>query len=204
MTIDNPTELINERPSYIVKHMTTLKKRVGEHVQQQFQKDPKLTFMSADAIHQELMENIDRFPVIERIVDDVQSLKSTNSSFAESIRSALQDFLRNRKDQEQLSLPPDGNDTTKVTSATPSTNRPSLEPVSSQPSGSAIPTPADPLRDLSNPSVPPPITKPQEQLDRALEGNLEKGKTVIDRPEHSEPPTVDVEMADESNPLITS
>ncbi|KAH0587156.1 hypothetical protein H2248_005968 [Termitomyces sp. 'cryptogamus'] len=215
MAIDNPVQLVNEfkksgeferlRQELLRKvmdgqGMDALTKGVSDVVRQELARDPKLSFMPSDAIYKEIMDNIDRFPVVDRVV--TQSLKEP--SFAEDIRGSVQKILEHR---EQKTLPlPDTNESPVITSATPSTNCPSMEPVSGP---SVVVTPATPFPGSSNITLPPSVATREGSLDRAIEGTIETEKPMVTArnltDSNSKLSTLttigtDVRMSDESQP----
>ncbi|KAG6865991.1 hypothetical protein C0991_009663 [Blastosporella zonata] len=178
--------------------MTTLKKRVGDVAQQRFKSDPKLSLMTMDAIYKELMEEMDRYPVVDRVAEELQLL--SDPSFTENIRSSVQTILLEHKRQQPLPQT-DANEGSEIVSATPSTNRPSVEPASGP---SVVVTPATPFDAINNSTVPPPITTQEEPPEQALEGDLETENKATDPTDGPSKLSIlttsgaDVDMAEES------
>ncbi|KAF5387601.1 hypothetical protein D9615_000088 [Tricholomella constricta] len=225
MPIDNPTQLVDEfkksgefdrlRRELLAQvsqgaGMTTLKTRVEEVAQQRFTSDPKLSFMSQEAIYRELMQEMERFPVVDRVAADVQLL--SDPLFTENIRKSVHNILLESKGQKK---PPQkdekGEATETPASATPGAIRPST---SSHPEQASIPrlsivvTPA-PQSPCVNQTTPPPITTLREPRAQALESPMETTKKAVipaataSSSSVSGPPILttsgaDVEMADGS------
>ncbi|KAG6919293.1 hypothetical protein DXG01_007425 [Tephrocybe rancida] len=162
--------------------------------------DPKLSSMTTDAIFKELMEEMDRFPVVDRVAEDVQLL--SDPSFTENIRNSVQRIFLEHKQQPPLPSPAtDANEASgNLASATPSTDRPSME---SEPTSgpSVVVTPATPFSATGNSMAPPPITTQESSSEQALEGLETNAINPTDIISETRMPTMngaDVEMADGS------
>ncbi|KAG6896681.1 hypothetical protein C0992_006754 [Termitomyces sp. T32_za158] len=135
MTIDNPVQLVNEfkksgeferlRQELLRKVMDgqgtdTLTKGVSDVARQELARDPKLSFMSSDAIYKEIMDNIDRCAFVEvlnaqlntrlksprfLVVDRVVLQSLYEPTFTENIRGSVQKVLLEHKEQKALPSP---------------------------------------------------------------------------------------------------
>ncbi|KIM67836.1 hypothetical protein SCLCIDRAFT_46662, partial [Scleroderma citrinum Foug A] len=71
--------------------IAAFKSRVDDIARQRLASDHKLIQMPHDAVHRELMGEIDRYPIIERVVAEAPLLSET--SFVSAIRASLQRIL---------------------------------------------------------------------------------------------------------------
>ncbi|KAF8076045.1 hypothetical protein FPV67DRAFT_1776647 [Lyophyllum atratum] len=224
MPIDNPTQLVDEfkksgefdrlRRELLAQvsqggGMTTLKARVEQTAQERFTSDPKLSFMSQEAIYRELMQEMERFPIVDRVAEDVQML--SDPSFAENIHNSVHSILLESKGQKSQPRKDDKSDSTATASATPGAIHPSTvvthpeQIVTSGPS--RVVAPAPPSSSVSV-TTPPPIATFEGSVVQALEQDLETMKpdaipTTTSVTGVSVPPILttsetDVEMADGS------
>jgi len=123
MPIVNPTQLVDEfkksgefdrlRRDLLAEFqggdsIASFKSRIQEIARDRLNTDEKLKYASQDAMHRELMQEIDRFPIIERsITADVHLL--TDPSFAAGIRRSAQRILsRDRGQKTESSIALDG------------------------------------------------------------------------------------------------
>jgi len=189
MPIDNPTQLVNEfkksgefdrlRRELLAQvsqggGMATLKARVEQTAQERFTSDPKLSFMPPEAIYRELMQEMERFPIVDRVVEDVQML--SDPSFAEGIRKSVHNILLESKGQKPTPTKDEKSEVTPTAPAAPTTIHPST--ACSHPEQTVIPgpsvvvTPASQSLSVNNLTTPPPITTleaPAQALERGLE-----------------------------------
>ncbi|PCH41174.1 hypothetical protein WOLCODRAFT_162863 [Wolfiporia cocos MD-104 SS10] len=124
MPILNPTQLVEEfkksgefdrlRRELLAQFrssdgMESLMDRVQDIARQRLNADSKLQYMSEAAISRELMQELDRYPIIERAVADVRLLG--DPSFAAGIRKSVTKILE--EDRDNRNKPPaDANSTT--------------------------------------------------------------------------------------------
>ncbi|KAH8115820.1 hypothetical protein DFH11DRAFT_1308136 [Phellopilus nigrolimitatus] len=107
MSITNPTQLVAEfkksgefdrlRRELLSQFkneesITNFTARVQDIVQQRLRDDAKLQYLGPDAVHAELMQEMDRFPLVERTVADLPAL--SDPSFSAGIRRSLTNLLR--------------------------------------------------------------------------------------------------------------
>ncbi|KAL5530754.1 hypothetical protein ACEPAF_7012 [Sanghuangporus sanghuang] len=69
----------------------TFMSRVQDIVQQRLAEDERLQYLSPEAVHNELMQDMDRFPLVQRSVADLPAL--TDPAFSASIRRSLATLL---------------------------------------------------------------------------------------------------------------
>ncbi|OBZ71918.1 hypothetical protein A0H81_08280 [Grifola frondosa] len=107
MAILNPTQLVDEfkksgefdrlRRELLAQFrhsegMPAFMSRIEDIARQKLDADPKLQYMSEPAVARELMQELDRYPVVERAVADVRIL--SDPAFASGIRASVQNILR--------------------------------------------------------------------------------------------------------------
>ncbi|KAH7931263.1 hypothetical protein BV22DRAFT_8306 [Leucogyrophana mollusca] len=110
MVISNPTQLIDEfkksgefdrlRRELLTEFQNSdrigaFKSRVEDIARQRLASDQKLQSMPHDAVHRELMGEMDRYPIVERAVTDAPLL--SDPSFTAAIRSSIQRILEEAK-----------------------------------------------------------------------------------------------------------
>ncbi|GLB33470.1 putative COMPASS (Complex proteins associated with Set1p) component shg1 [Lyophyllum shimeji] len=194
MPIDNPTQLVNEfkksgefdrlRRELLAQvsqgdGIATLKARVEQTAQERFTSDLKLSFMPPEAIHRELMQEMERFPIVDRVAEDVQML--SEPAFAEGIRKSVHNILLESKGQKPKHAKDEKSEMTATASAAPSTNHPSTAPT--HPEQTLIPRPSVAVTPNSQSfsvkvNTPPPNTTP-EAPPQALERSLETTKPGV-------------------------
>jgi len=91
--------------------MTTLKTRVDEVAQQRFESDPKLSFMGSEAIFREMMQEMERYPVVDRVAEDTLS----DPSFQENIRNSLHKILQESKGENASPMDQEGQNNAAAT-----------------------------------------------------------------------------------------
>ncbi|KAG5644940.1 hypothetical protein DXG03_007405 [Asterophora parasitica] len=176
--------------------MTTLRTRVEEIAQRSYSSNPKLSFMSQEQAYQELMQEMERFPVVDRVASEVQLLSDT--SFTENIHNAVLNILAESKGQAPLDRPPkgsltprfdrpciDGDPDEHASGKTGTATLPSATLTVSHPSDStAIPgpsvlvTPAPQSPSFNRTTLPPITTVEESPVVGALEGGLETSHTT--------------------------
>ncbi|THG97192.1 hypothetical protein EW145_g7660 [Phellinidium pouzarii] len=107
MNITNPTQLVAEfkksgefdrlRRELLAQFKNdesigSFTARVQDIVQQRLDADAKLQYLGPDAVHTELMQEMDRFPLVERAVADLPAL--SDPAFSAGIRKAITSLLR--------------------------------------------------------------------------------------------------------------
>ncbi|KAH7916688.1 hypothetical protein BJ138DRAFT_1175554 [Hygrophoropsis aurantiaca] len=123
MAISNPTQLIGEfkksgefdrlRRELLTQfqngdRIVAFKSRIEDIARQRLASDQKLQHMPHDAVHRELMGEMDRYPIVERAVNDAPSL--SDPSFTAAIRSSIQRILDEDK-KSSLKSPKKDDDT---------------------------------------------------------------------------------------------
>ncbi|KAF8473680.1 hypothetical protein DFH94DRAFT_138145 [Russula ochroleuca] len=81
--------------------------RVDDIARTRLDAEDKLHLKAADTLHRELLQELDRFPLVERAVADVPAL--ADPEFAAGIRRHAQDLLQRSRDipvEEDHVLPP--------------------------------------------------------------------------------------------------
>ncbi|KAI9574509.1 hypothetical protein HD554DRAFT_2011676, partial [Boletus coccyginus] len=73
------------------ERIASFQSRVEDIARQRLASDPNLITQPRDAVHHELMGEIDRYPILERAVAEAPLL--SEASFAETIRSSVQRIL---------------------------------------------------------------------------------------------------------------
>ncbi|KAF9468822.1 hypothetical protein BDZ94DRAFT_1244660 [Collybia nuda] len=182
MSITNPTQLVDEfkksgefdrlRRELLSQFqqsdgLAAFKSRIEDIARQRIISDQKMRFLPEESVHRELIQEMDRYPVVERAAADVQML--SDPSFTENIRNLIHGIIRDGKGQH--SRPQKENDI-DVKPGTP-------DVIISPPSATeAAPFPQPPTVVSGN--TPPPITTvPEKSPLHAPEGGLEKEKTII-------------------------
>ncbi|KAI9001155.1 hypothetical protein BD414DRAFT_404640 [Trametes punicea] len=77
--------------------------RVEDVAKQKLASDPKLQFMPEATVTREIMEELERYPIVERAVSEVPSL--SNPNFATGVRKSIQKTLQDSRkagDQGQV------------------------------------------------------------------------------------------------------
>jgi len=107
MTIINPTQLVDEfkksgefdrlRRELLTQFQrgdstASFTSRVEDIARQRLLSDQKLQYMPPDAAHRELMKEMDRYPIVERAVGELQMF--ADPSFITEIRNSVQKILR--------------------------------------------------------------------------------------------------------------
>ncbi|KAF7355008.1 hypothetical protein MSAN_01416300 [Mycena sanguinolenta] len=117
----------------------------------------QMAYTAPEHVHKELMQEINRFPIVERFASEAPML--SDSAFKDGIRASLQRILREDRGQKD---PP--------ASAEPPSQPSVPPPIDSVPSvkeGEGASAPAPPVLPLQEPSVVPPVppgTAPEAQL----------------------------------------
>ncbi|RDB20519.1 hypothetical protein Hypma_012423 [Hypsizygus marmoreus] len=227
MPIDNPTQLVDEfkksgefdrlRRELLSQFQqsdgnSALKARVGDIARNRLESDQKLRFLPHEAVHRELMQELDRYPIVERAVADVHML--SDPTFAASIRKSVHNVLLESKGQKPQ--PQKDSKVEVIPSVKPAAIHRSKAVNDAQ--QSAVPEPSvASTPGLQSPKVssatPPPITTFERSQVRASTEVLESEKmsiaTVAPAADVSETPTlaavvaqpiVDVDMVDGTQP----
>ncbi|TFK56139.1 hypothetical protein OE88DRAFT_1804906 [Heliocybe sulcata] len=107
MTIKNPAQFVNEfkksgefdrlRRELLSQFqkgddIESFMARVEDIARQRINADQKLQYMPPEAVHRELMQEIDRYPLVERAVTDVSMI--SDPGFAANIRRSVTKILR--------------------------------------------------------------------------------------------------------------
>ncbi|KAI0643752.1 hypothetical protein C8Q79DRAFT_976553 [Trametes meyenii] len=80
--------------------MAALLARVEDIAKQKLASDPKLQYMPEVNVTREIMQELERYPIVERAVNDVPSL--SNATFASGVRGSVQKVLQeNRQTSSQ-------------------------------------------------------------------------------------------------------
>lgn len=72
--------------------ITTFKSKVEDIARQRLASDDKLQQLPLDMVHKELMQELDRYPIVERAAADTCTL--SDASFADEVRSSVQRILQ--------------------------------------------------------------------------------------------------------------
>ncbi|KAK2466415.1 hypothetical protein APHAL10511_002057 [Amanita phalloides] len=72
--------------------MITFKSKVEDIARQRLASDDKLQQLPLDVVHKELMQELDRFPIVERVAAEVCA--TSDASFAEEVRCSVQRILQ--------------------------------------------------------------------------------------------------------------
>ncbi|KAJ8501421.1 hypothetical protein ONZ51_g572 [Trametes cubensis] len=106
-TIKNPTQLVEEfkksgefdrlRRELLKEFrqsegMPAFLARVEDIAKQKLASDPKLQFMPEATVTREIMQELERYPIVERAVSDVSSL--SNPTFLAGVRDSVQKTLQ--------------------------------------------------------------------------------------------------------------
>ncbi|KAI5122130.1 hypothetical protein M0805_000778 [Coniferiporia weirii] len=106
MSITNPTQLVAEfkksgefdrlRRELLAQFRNdesigSFTARVQDIVQQRLNDDTRLQYLGPDAVHAELMQEMDRFPLVERAVADLPTL--SDPAFSAGIRKSITNLL---------------------------------------------------------------------------------------------------------------
>lgn len=78
--------------------ITAFKSRIEDIARQRLASDPKLIHMPHDAVHRELMGEIDRYPIVERAVAEAPLL--SEADFVANIRTSIERILGEIKGRE--------------------------------------------------------------------------------------------------------
>lgn len=117
MPITNPAQLVDEfkksgefdrlRRELLTQFrngdgMTTFMARVDDIARQKLTSDQRLHYMPEAAVNRELMQELDRYPIVERAVSDVRSL--SDPTFAASIRESVNKILMEDRNKSESSV----------------------------------------------------------------------------------------------------
>ncbi|KAF8735660.1 hypothetical protein AX14_001715 [Amanita brunnescens Koide BX004] len=72
--------------------ITTFHSKVEDIARQRLASDDKLQQLPPDIVHKELMQELDRYPIVERTAAEICTL--SNASFAVEVRSSVQRILQ--------------------------------------------------------------------------------------------------------------
>ncbi|KIL68206.1 hypothetical protein M378DRAFT_185243 [Amanita muscaria Koide BX008] len=72
--------------------VATFKSKVDDIARQRLASDDKLQQLPPDMVHKELMQEVDRYPIVERAAADICTL--SDASFADDVRSSVQRILQ--------------------------------------------------------------------------------------------------------------
>ncbi|KAI0676814.1 complex proteins associated with Set1p component shg1-domain-containing protein [Trametes maxima] len=75
--------------------MAALLARVEDIAKQKLASDPKLQYMPEANVTREIMQELERYPIVERAVNDVSSL--SNATFASNVQSSVQKVLQENR-----------------------------------------------------------------------------------------------------------
>ncbi|KAI0366390.1 hypothetical protein BV20DRAFT_1026378, partial [Pilatotrama ljubarskyi] len=107
MSITNPTQLVEEfkksgefdriRRELLKEFrqsegMAAFLARVEDIAKQKLASDPKLQYMPEASVTREIMQELERYPIVERAVSEVHSL--SNPNFTAGVRGSVQKILR--------------------------------------------------------------------------------------------------------------
>ncbi|KZT27005.1 hypothetical protein NEOLEDRAFT_1061726 [Neolentinus lepideus HHB14362 ss-1] len=129
MPIKNPTQLVDEfkksgefdrlRRELLKQFqkgdgIESFMARVEDIARQRINADQKLQYMPPEAVHRELMQEIDRYPLVERAVADVCMF--SDPGFAANIRRSVTKILRQDKGEPLDDEPgsPEGTSTVRL------------------------------------------------------------------------------------------
>ncbi|KAI0663001.1 hypothetical protein C8Q70DRAFT_484733 [Cubamyces menziesii] len=88
-TVREFTSLI---PALLQEGMPAFLARVEDIAKQKLASDPKLQFMPEATVTREIMQELERYPIVERAVSDVSSL--SNPTFLAGVRDSVQKTLQ--------------------------------------------------------------------------------------------------------------
>lgn len=77
--------------------MIPLMSRVEDIVRQKLQSDKKLEYLPHEAVHRELMDELDRYPIVDRAFGDFRS--RSNGSFSRAVNKSLKGILHSNREQ---------------------------------------------------------------------------------------------------------
>lgn len=156
MPIQNPTQLVDEfkksgefdrlRLQLLDEFrngesLAPMIARVEDIVRKKLHYDSKLLFGPEATAHRELLQELDRYPVVERAVTDLPSL--TDSAFSTALRETLSRILREARSGDS-----DENESKEEATNGTATDRPALTPLQTQ--SSALEGNIAPPKDESN------------------------------------------------------
>ncbi|TFK43281.1 hypothetical protein BDQ12DRAFT_171629 [Crucibulum laeve] len=110
MPVNNPTELVDEfkksgefdrlRRELLANFqnsdaISSFKSRIEDVARQRLISDQKLQYMPQELLHSELMQEMDRYPIVERAAADMPML--SDCSFTTGIRTTVQSIFREGK-----------------------------------------------------------------------------------------------------------
>ncbi|KAF7432829.1 hypothetical protein PC9H_004772 [Pleurotus ostreatus] len=155
---------------------TRLKEKV-EGIARQWLDSEQRQYMSQEHIHKSLMQEVDRYPIVERAAADMQSV--TDESFSSAVRRSLQKILREDRgekvddsevaqQQEPLKEGSGGTDTPKVASTDVNSST-TNGPPEAEPEAAAISVPtsgsSEPMPITIVPPSPDPLSSPSAFQD---------------------------------------
>ncbi|KAF8211495.1 hypothetical protein K438DRAFT_1958597 [Mycena galopus ATCC 62051] len=120
----------------------------------------QLAYTAPDQVHKELMQEINRFPIVDRFASDAYSTLS-DSAFKDGIRASIQRILREDRGQKDPPAPPEHAPPSQPSFPPPADSGPSVKEGEEAP----IPPLLPPQEPALVPLVPPPGTAPEAQLD---------------------------------------
>ncbi|KAI0921911.1 hypothetical protein AcW1_004237 [Taiwanofungus camphoratus] len=194
MAIMNPTQLVEEfkksgefdrlRRELLAQFRSSdgiipLMSRVEDITRQKLASDQKLQYMSEAAVSRELMQELDRYPIVERAVADVRAL--SDPSFASGIRESVRKILQEDRRGKPQSDPPTSSTSDPMTTEL-------TEPAHPRPSTNGLNSPA-------KGSVPHPSQVPSQ--DKVPEDEKTRAVRFVDAvPSNAQPADEDVEEPD--------
>ncbi|KZT12701.1 uncharacterized protein LAESUDRAFT_639018 [Laetiporus sulphureus 93-53] len=92
-------ELLNEFRNG--ESIEQLMARVEDIARQKMESEPKLQYMSETLASKELMQELDRYPIVDRAVSDVRML--SDPSFAAGIRTSVRKILQEDRKRKENS-----------------------------------------------------------------------------------------------------